>query len=124
MPVSKAKKEVERLIQEKVQIEQLMLKVGPDLEYIKMLEAKIVSLKLMGTTIVSDLVFEKYAKAPSSFTKSTPIQILAFSTFVNLFIFMALSVLFFLFDDRIHDEVELRTYFKEFQVIGRTPEFE
>ncbi len=122
--VDKLQLELDKLISEKVEVDRLLVKVAPDLEYIKMLEGKIVSLKLLATTIVSDVLFDKYSKSPSVFTKSSLLQILIFAVFMNLFIYMGLNIFFFFMDDRIHEEAELRTYFKEFQIIGRTPEFE
>lgn len=122
--VSKLENRIKNLIDKKVKVDQLMIKVGPDLDYIKTLEAKIVSLRLMNSTIISDIMFEKYSKGPAGFTKASFAQIAIFAAFINIFLFMVLCIAVFLFDDRIHDEEELETYFREFQLIGRTPNFE
>lgn len=116
--------ELEKYVQEKINIDQVILKVGPELASIRQLEEKIVGLRLLLSTIVSDVSFEKYEKQPNKFSRTELVQIILFSCIYNFMIFFILNIAFFLFDDRIYSENELKSYFKEYEVIGHSPDFD
>lgn len=116
--------QLEFYIKEKGKIDQIFLKVGPEISSLKQLEEKMVSSKLLLSSIISDINFEQYEKDPYLFSKTSLPQIVGFSILYNFMIFFLLNIAFFLFDDRIYSEVELKSYFKEYEIIGQTPNFD
>jgi hypothetical protein len=98
--------------------------LNPDKEYLKLLESKVVSLKLVENTITSDLEFESVNPIPSSFLRNSLGKIFMFSIVGSMFLVLVLVVIIYLFDDKIYDENELALAFQELKVIGQTPKFD
>lgn len=97
--------------------------VQPNLELIKLLEQKIVQLKVAESTIVSDLVFDNYQSDLTSFKKIEKTKMIFVSIFFSCFLLLFIVILRYIFDGRIYDEYELKNNFEELEIIGNTPDF-
>ncbi len=120
----RSKKELDQLFELKAKMDNELLALKPDLEYLKLLESKFVALKMKKSAITSDVYFDHYGPDVMSFKRSSLIQISAFSIlFIAFFLFIALIVVY-LRDDRIYDEFEIEKCCDDLQIIGEVPHFD
>lgn len=127
----KTKKDYEALIAEKEQLNELLFKVDsqiedimPSLEYIKVLEEKLIQLKLTNSTVVSDLKFENELGPKLAFKKLTKFKTILFAVVSSVFLVLALVIVLYLFDDKIYNKYELERTFDDLTIIGNTPDFD
>lgn len=121
---TKAKAELDRLLTQKSKLDNELLALKPDLEYLKMLEAKMVNLKMLKSGARSNVIFEDYGPEVNSFKRNTLAKILIFSfLFVSFFLLLVL-ICIYLFDDRIYDEREFAKCYGDLKIIGVAPTFE
>jgi hypothetical protein len=106
------------------ELSNIISSLNPDREYLKLLESKVVSLKLVENTITSDLEFDSTNPIPSAFLRNSLAKVFMFSIVGSLFLIITLVVVLYLFDDKIYDENELALAFQELKVIGQTPKFD
>jgi len=119
-----SKIELERLQKNKMETDNLINKLKADLEFLKNLESKQMSLKLLSSTMTSDLAFEDFSKGVSEYRRSSVGKIFLFS-FITMFAIYFLSlVLRFLIDDRIYSEDDLKSHFGKLDFLGEIPRFE
>jgi hypothetical protein len=97
--------------------------IKPDLEYIKLLEKKLVQLTLLESTVVSDFVFSKNVTDVSTYKRTSRGKMLLFAGFVSFFLLFTVVLLRYLLDTKIYDEYELKKNFENLEVIGNTPDF-
>lgn len=121
--VELAKKELDDLFKKKERFDNENLTLKPDLEYLKSMENKLVSLKMMKLTAKSDVVFDHYGPEVNSFKRNSLIQIILFSFVLILFLLFVFLVIIYAFDDRIHDEFEIEKCFSNLPVIGTAPRY-
>ncbi len=95
----------------------------PDLEYIKLLEKKLVQLTLLESTVVSDFVFSKNVTDVSVYKRTSRGKMLLFASFMSFFLLFTVVLVRYLFDTKIYDEYELKKNFENLEVIGNTPDF-
>ncbi len=127
----KTKKDYDALIAHKEELSQKVSKVDskideilPSFEYIKLLEEELVQLKLMNSTVVSDLKFENELGPKSSFKKLSKVKTFLFSFVSSLFLVLAIVILLYLMDDKIYNKYELEKTFDDLTIIGNTPDFD
>lgn len=121
---SKAKQELDELLSNKARLDNELLALKPDLEYLKMLESKMVNLRMLKSGARSNITFEDYGPEVSSFKRNTLAKILIFSfLIVGFFLFLTL-VGIYLYDDRIYDEHEFAKCYEDLKIIGVAPTFE
>lgn len=119
-----SKVQLEEITKDKFSKETHANKFKTDLEFLKNLESKQLSLKLMSSTMTSDLLFEEFGRDVREFRRSTIIKIFLFSFFITSFIYV-LSILFrYFLDDKIYSEDDLKAYFKNLDFIGEVPSFD
>lgn len=104
-------------------IESKLETIKPDLEYIKLLEKKLVQLTLLESTVVSDFVFSKNVTDVSTYKRTSQGKMLLFASFVSFFLLFTVVLIRYLFDTKIYDEYELKKNFENLEVIGNTPDF-
>jgi hypothetical protein len=128
--VIRTQKELARLKQEQVSLisileknEAIIEKAKPTVEYIKLLSSKLMQLKVLESTLISDIIFDKKASTTSAFRRTTKIKVLLFATFISFFFTFMIIIIRYLSDPRIYDEYELQKTFSDLEVIGKTPEF-
>lgn len=109
---------------EKNTIDVKLTKLKPTLDYVKLLSSKIVQLKLLESTVISDLVFEQEFGNISIFKKTTRNRFVIFSFIITIFFIFISIIIRYLFDDRIYDKVELEKSFEDLSIIGNTPDFD
>ncbi len=115
------KKEV---TQEIIKINNTFEQIAPILESIKLLEAKAAQLRLVETTVVSDLIFDIEMGGMRVYKKASVVKIVLFSITLSLFLLFLGILLRYLIDDRILDEAELEKTFDGITIIGSTPDFD
>lgn len=117
------KEELELLLKTKVMNESLVNKARHEMEFIKNLESKRLNLKLLSSTITSDLMFEETSAPVREFHVMSFVKVSAYSIFLSVFILIFSVVLRFFFDDQIYSEEDLQLYFSHLDFIGDVPSF-
>lgn len=109
---------------DKISNDNTVNKLKTDLDFLKNLEAKQMSLKLMSSTMTSDLVFEEISSKAREFRRSSVLKIFLYCFFNSFFLYVV-SILFRYFtDDKIYSEDDLKMYFKNLDFIGEVPSFD
>lgn len=112
------------MMEQKISLENKLEVFKPSFEYIKLLENKTMQLKLLESTIVSDLIFDKELASTSVYKRASKSKILLFSFIVTLLLIFVMISIRYLFDDRIYDTYELQESFEDLAIIGNTPDFD
>lgn len=114
----------ESMVKEITQLENHLDKFKPSIEFLRLLEQKYVQLKLAESTVVSDMSFDTLPTDVFSYKKTSLGKIILISIASGLF-FMLLAILGrYFMDGRIYDEYELKSVFKDLEIIGNTPDFQ
>ena len=95
----------------------------PSFEYIKLLESKLIQLKLVESTVVSDLIFDDFKPTFVRYKRTSEGKISVFATVIAIFLLFTLILIRYIFDPRIYDEYELTKNFTDLKIIGHTPDF-
>ncbi len=119
-----SKKYLNSLYAKRAQLNTEFLTLKPDLEYLKQMEEKLVSLKMMKSAVKSDVFFDNFSSDVTLFKRNPLWQIIAFSLILTLFFLFSLLIIVYLRDDRIYEEMELTSCFNDLEVIGKTPDFD
>lgn len=119
-----SKAELSELLQQKIINENKVIGMKTDLDFLKNLEAKLLSLKLLNATMTSDLFFENESVVANQFRQATYLKILFFSFSIIAFIYLISIVLRFLADDIIYGEEDVRSHLKNLDFIGEVPMFD
>lgn len=119
-----ARLKLEEVSKDKISKDATITKLKGDLEFLKNLETKQMSLKLMSSTMTSDLVFEDVAKRAREFRRSSVIKIFLFCFFIVAFLYMISIVVRYFLDDKIYSEDDLKNHFKNLDFIGEVPSFD
>lgn len=114
----------ESLVKEITQIENALENHKPSIEFLKLLEEKSVQLKLAESTVVSDLQFETLPSDVVGYRKTSLGKIIFISIAAGLFLMLIVVLTRYFADGRIYDEYELRSVFKDLEIIGNTPDFQ
>lgn len=121
--LKKMRKAKEKLIS-RIEYNDIILAKGkPTAEYIRLLSNKLMQLKILESTIISDIVFDTKPSPTKAYRRTTKIKVGIFSGFITLFILFFTIFLRYMLDPRIYDEYELQKTFEDLDVIGKTPEF-
>lgn len=115
---------VEELSKNKIAKESLVAKLKNDIDFLKNLETKQMSLKLMSSTMTSDLVFEEIAKKAREFRRSSMLKIMIFSFVVTAILYLISVIIRYFFDDKIYSEEDLKAHFHNLDFIGEVPSFD
>lgn len=94
----------------------------PSLEYLKLLEQKMLQLKLVEGTVVSDIVFDNYLLGKRHYKRHKLSATIAFSLFVSIFLVILGILLRYLFDERIVDKEDFKNNFRDIEILGEVPE--
>jgi hypothetical protein len=95
-----------------------------EIDFLKNLESKHLSLKLLSSTMTSDLQFEESGNSVAQVRKSSPIKVFFFASFLALFVLLLSLVFRYLVDDRIYSEDDIAPYLKNLDFFGEAPSFE
>ncbi len=99
-------------------------KTLPSFEILKVLQAKLMQLKLIESTTISDLVFDDISPGINKVKTKTKEKMILFSFAISLFLTLFLIITRYLLDVRIYDEYELKMNFEDLEIIGNTPDFD
>jgi hypothetical protein len=111
------------LLLEQNEYESKMAEYKPEMEYMALIETKLVQLKLAESTVVTDLVFDKSFNGRSIYREITKFKIFSLAFLMSFVILLFVLVLRYILDDKIYDEAELRNNFQDLDIIGNTPDF-
>jgi predicted nuclease with TOPRIM domain len=117
------KAEKEKIIHERSELELKYQKMEPSIEYNKLLNEKLVKLELASSTVVPDLIFDTKVSSVQRYKQLSKPKVIMASLSVSGFITFTIMILFYLFDNRIYDEEELKNNFTDLKIIGNTPDF-
>lgn len=117
------KLELELLTSENIQNGSLVSKARHEVEFIKNLESKRLSLKLLASTITTDLLFEENGAGVREFQVLSLLKLFLFSFFLTFFLYGSSLIIRFLADDHIYSEDDLKAYFSHLDFIGDVPSF-
>tara|TARA_R110002072_G_scaffold276051_2_gene437698 strand:+ start:39495 stop:40997 length:1503 start_codon:yes stop_codon:yes gene_type:complete len=117
-------KKREDLEAESRKLDNILEKYKPAFEYIKLLEQKIVQLKLLESTVISDFIFDKESASVRRFKRTSKSKIILFTVTITLFLMFLITISRYIIDDRIYDTYELEKSFEELTIIGNTPDFD
>jgi hypothetical protein len=119
-----AKDELNTMIERKINLESKVIGMKSDLEFLKSLESKQMSLKLLSASMNSDLYFEDAGSIANEYRQSSNIKIFLFSFGMTFFLYIFSIFIRFMFDDRIYGEDEIRGHFKTLDFVGEVPKFD
>ncbi len=119
-----AKAELDELYSRKGALENELIALKPDLEYLKLIESKLVALRFKQSSISSDVHFDPYGPEVQSFKRNSLGWIALFSFAFVMFVLFISYIIFYLFDDRIFDELEVERCLGELPIVGHAPQFE
>jgi len=111
------------LLEKMLKLKTTLAKLRPSVEFLKALEAKVIQLRLMEITSTSDLKFDKFAAVPSKTKKIGKLMIFVYGFVLTVFTLCISLFLRFIFDDRIHDEDDLKRIFANIEIVGVAPSF-
>lgn len=95
----------------------------PSFEYLKLLEGKLVQIRLIESTVVSDIVFDNNASPVVGLKRSTKMKVFIVCTGFGIFLAFVYLIARYLLDSKIYDEDELKSNFNDLEIIGNTPDF-
>lgn len=121
--IKSTSEQIEQIIQANLKLESSSSILRQDLEYIKLLESKLISIKLMVATITADILFEKYNTQLDEFNRSSGVKNLLFAFLVSLTLCFLLLLIRYFTDDRLYEEHEVKKCFENLTIIGKTPDF-
>lgn len=107
-------------------LEKLTMKFNeylPVVEYLSLLEKKVIQLDLLLATVVSDIAFAKNYTDIISYKKLKTNKTYIFSFVISLFIIFSLTFSRYLVDTKIYTEYEIEKNFEDIEIIGHTPDF-
>ncbi|MFA6236657.1 MAG: hypothetical protein WC635_04945 [Bacteriovorax sp.] len=119
-----SKAELNEMLQKKLINENKVGGMKADLDFLKSLESKQMSLKLLSATMNSDLVFEDGNQQVEDFRKSSFIRTFLYSFSFSLLLYILSILARYSSDDRIYGEEEIRMYLKDLDFVGEAPSFE
>jgi hypothetical protein len=119
-----AKLELDKLYLSKAKMDNQLLALKPDLEYLKLLESRMVAIKLKKSAIDADVHFEQYGNEIAVFKRNSIGQITIFSFLIIGFALFLIQICIFLCDDHIYDEHNLQKCYDDLPVIGYSPRFD
>lgn len=117
------KAELELLTSENLVNESFVSKARHEVEFIKNLEGKRLSLKLLASTITTDLLFEESSGGIREFHVLSLLKVLLFAFFLTFFLYGSSLVIRFMIDDHIYSEDDLKVHFSHLDFIGDVPSF-
>ncbi len=94
----------------------------PSIEYLKLLEQKLLQVQLIEGTVVTDVSFDNFLLSSSQYKKHSLARTIAFSIVVSLFLVITGLLLRYLFDERIIDREDFQNNFRDIEVLGDVPE--
>lgn len=109
---------------DKTSREAVVSKLKTEVEFLKNLESKQLTLKVTNSTLTSDLQFEDYSNNVGSFRRSSPLKIALFSFFLTFISYLFTLVLRYLLDTRIYSEEDVTLYLNNLEFYGEVPTFE
>ncbi len=119
-----SKEKLDKLYAEKILHDNDLQGFKSDIEYLKLLESKLLTSKIRKSTIGSEVFFDAYGPEMLVFKRNSAVQIAAFSALFFSFVFFFIIVGIYLFDDRIFDAEEISKCFDDLPVLGNTPHFD
>lgn len=118
------KMELADLVKKKMTNEMKVNGMKTDLDFLKSLEAKQMSLKMLNATMNSDLIFEEINHHVDEFRKNSSDKIFLFCFLFSFFIYVVSIIIRYAIDDKIYGEDEIRVYFKNLDFVGEAPIFD
>ena len=112
------------MLQQKLSNESKVNGIKLDVDFLKNLESKLMSLKLLNATMTSDLIFEDFSRQTRDFRNSSYVKILLFSFCIASFLYIISILIRYSLDDTIYGEEEILEQFKSLDFIGEVPVFE
>lgn len=119
-----SKLELNGMMQEKLINESKVNGMKADLEFLKSLESKQMSLKLLNATMNADLIFEEGNQLIKEFRSSSFSKTFLFSFAITAFLYLISILIRFSADDKIYGKEEVLMHFKKLDFIGEVPSFE
>ena len=121
--LEQAKQELSKLLEKKIENENKVVGLKSDMEFLKNLEAKQMSLKLISATMTSDVFFEDSNPFATEYRQSSYLKIILFSFSITMFLHIVSIIIRFLYDDKIYSEDDLKSKFGNLDFIGEVPKF-
>ena len=118
------RKELDERQKNKTAREALVSKYKSEIEFLKNLESKQLSLKLMNSTMTSDLQFEDPGKNISALRKISLPKTIAFSLGLTFFALVFSLIARYFLDDKIYSEDDITPYIEGLEFFGEAPTFE
>jgi len=120
----KTKEDLDKFQVEYAEVSRKLDDMKPNTGYLDLLEKKLISLKLLASTISTDLVVDNIGNNVKIHKNAALSKYLVFATISSVFFIFLLTVIRYLFDQKIYSEDDVKVFFEDLEVIGNTPEFE
>lgn len=119
--IKKKKNEVIAIINNK---EDFFQQNKSSLAFYKLLQEKLLQIKLVKASVVSDIIFDDFLSVTKQYKKYSLISVLPFSVVLGVLITILLIVIRYFFDKRILDKEEFEVIFDDISFIGEVPKFD
>lgn len=118
------RKELDAYLQEKIANEGKVIGMKSDLEFLKNLENKLMSLRLLSATLTSDLFIEESIPNARGYRQATILKIFLFSISIAIFLYFTSLILRYLSDDTLYDVEEIHSRLGNLDFLGEAPRFD
>lgn len=115
--------EKQKLVDQRIKLEAEMKQMNPTVSLLTDLESKNIEYQLLESTVVSDLLFDRFATTVKQMRKVSLFFLILYTFIVTLFLLLSSVVARFLLDTKIYDEDDLKSVLGNVKILGSIPEF-
>lgn len=112
--------ERDEMVREAGSLKRELQEITPDVEMLLSLENRLKTLKIEKVTTTADLIFDSIPQVVESLMRHSIRKVFFIFVFSTMLGCLALTLLLYLFDDRIHDAEELLAVAPDLKVVGKT----
>lgn len=113
-----------RIIASLSEKEEFLLNNKAKIDYLGLLQEKLLQIRLIKETVVSDLIFDDYLASSKRYKKYALVSVVPFATILSILFTFFLIVIRYRFDNKLMDQEEFESLFPSVPVIGELSKFD
>jgi hypothetical protein len=117
--ISTLESERDEMVREAGSLKRELQEITPDIEMLLSLENRIKTLRIEKVTTTADLMFDEIPQVVESLMRHSTRKVFFIFVFAVALGCLALTLLLYIFDDRIHDAEELLAVAPDLKVVGK-----
>ena len=122
--IAEVNKDKNRLIANISEKEEFLLNNKATIDYLGLLQEKLLQIRLIKETVVSDLIFDDYLSSSKRYKKYSLVSVVPFAAILSVLFTLFLIMIRYRFDNKLMDKEEFETLFADVPVIGEIPKFD